>query len=96
MRSLSIKCVQTVRRWWQNQWDSYPHLPHRLRKSFSQYRLIPRRDELSPSFALIPSTDLSIAKIKQLPGEDEWLSTLSTPPITTTTTYINRREGASK
>ena len=72
----------------------YPQFPHRQVDNNKSGKVLPTPVQVIPHF--IPSliTALSTAKNRNLTDKSAQLSPISTPPIITTTTYINRRGAA--
>ena len=86
--------AQPVYRAMGNYGGTYPQFPHSRVDNYGPSWVLPTPIQVIQRF--IPSliTTLSTAKNRNITDEDAWLSPLSTPPITTTTTYINRRGAA--
>lgn len=86
-----IVCAQTVFKRSYKPVGVYPLSPHNHMSMVALGRLIPRSVAIIRSVMRVLHTRLSTVKNQVLTGKETYLSPLSTPPITTTTTYIIRR-----
>lgn len=85
---LGTKCAQYVSEVMDNWWVQYPQAIQNLWTTmFYRFTYSPS-NPFTTSFSALFSTVLSAAKIRQITDKTSYLSTLSTPPIITTTTYI--------
>ena len=91
---LWIAGVKAASKSWYKTVGSYAHFPHIGVDSSAALPVMPTTWMVFPSFIQTLSTDLSTYLQRLSPGVTCSLSTVSTPPIITTITYINRRGAA--
>lgn len=73
----------------------FPQLPHNQWGRTKRVDVLPTQSNFYPVFSDSSSTDLSTLKTRQSTDTRRRFSPLSTQPITTTTTYIDR-EGSTE
>lgn len=85
---LGKNCAQTVCEAMNNQWVHYPQGMQNLWMSSMLSAIVSPLSRLFLSYLHPISTELYALKIRDITDEKHYFSTLSTPPIITTTTYI--------
>ncbi len=88
MHSLRTNCVQLVSLAMNKQWVQLPQVIQILWKNYMGAMILSPLSHLFLSFAHAFPTVLSASKISEITDKQPYFSTLSTPPITTTTIYI--------
>jgi hypothetical protein len=95
MHSVWIVCAQTVRKYSYKPVGVYPLNPHGSVNKFLATRLLPPSTLLTPRFVRDRNTQLYTTKNQKITDRNAQLYPLSTLPIITITTYINRRGTAA-
>lgn len=93
---LGIICVQAVNTGQEKYVGTCPHILCKTVNKFWRHRLLHGPGLNSHSFLPSKLTDLYTTIKTKLTDEINGFYTLSTQPITTTTTYINRIEGQTE
>lgn len=91
MSDMGKTCAKNVCNLLEKSVGALPHVSHKLSSQSPISRLLPRPGDFSPGFIPRTYAALSTVKIVLLTDRNEGFSPQSTPPITTTITYINRR-----